>query len=257
MPSRTKLVVAYLGTGFSGWQRQREARTVQGELENALHRLTGAHGIAIVGAGRTDAGVHAAAQVAHADLPAPIPPEVLPRLLNAHLGWDLRVRSARPVSDGFHARRSARGKHYCYRMTWRPPDLPWRSLRSATVAEVTRKRAFESACRALCGDHDWSSFTVPEVARRGARRTVFGIEPVWRHDGVSVHVWGEGFLRYQVRRMIGALCSVGNGRMTTGDIHCLLDHPSPGAALPTAPADGLCLERVYYRASPRLAPVSS
>ena len=252
MDARTKLTVAYLGGGFSGWQRQNTVRTVQGDLERAVENLTGVEHVAVVGAGRTDAGVHAVAQVAHFDLPVPIPPDMLPKLLNSRLAWDLRVRCAREVPDSFHARKSARGKHYAYRVSWQPADLPWRHLRSATMPTVVKVDALEDACRLFCGRHDWSSFTVPEVARRGAVRMVFRVDPVWRRAGLEIHVLGEGFLRYQVRRMVGALLAVGGGRMTTDDIVDLLDHPRPGAPLPTAPASGLSLERVYYRSSPRI-----
>ena len=254
MGGRTKLVVAYLGGGFRGWQRQPGLRTVQGELEQALRALTGDDRVVVVGAGRTDAGVHAAAQTAHVDLPVEIPPQVLPRLLNGRLEHDLRVRAASPVSSTFHARKSALGKHYAYRARWRDPDLPWREPRSATLPAVERGPDLAAACTCLVGRHDWSSFTVPEVAARGAVRTVFRFDPVWRRDGVDLHVVGEGFLRYQVRRMVGAVLAVARATMTGERLRDLLETPTPGAHLPTAPASGLCLERVFYRRSPRLRP---
>lgn len=253
MIARTKITVAYLGGGFSGWQRQSRVRSVQGDLEKALKKITGGIHIAMVGAGRTDAGVHAAAQVAHFDLPLGIPPKALSELLNNRLAPDLRVRSARTMPAGFHARASAFGKHYAYRIRWIEPDLPWLGLRSAVLARVSEPKALEETCRRLPGRRDWASFTLPEVARRGAVRTIHRVEPVWRQSGLDVHVIGEGFLRYQVRRMVGALLEVGCGRMTPREFFSLLDSPSPGAHLPTAPAKGLTLERVYYRASPRLS----
>jgi tRNA pseudouridine38-40 synthase len=252
MGARTKLLVAYLGGGFSGWQRQRRGRTVQGELEAALTRVTGGRPAAVVGAGRTDAGVHAAGQVAHVDLPVPVPPPVLPRLLNARLPPDVRIRSAVAAPRRFHARTSALGKLYVYRARWRAPELPWVEPLAATVAPVDRPGDLEAACRLLVGRHDWSSFTVPEVALRGAVRTVSRVEVRWRRHGLEVHVVGEGFLRYQVRRMVAALLEVGRGRMAMGDLEGLLARPAPGSPLPTAPPSGLCLERVYYRDSPRL-----
>lgn len=253
MVARTKITVAYLGGGFSGWQRQARVRSVQGDLEDALRKVTGGRDVAVVGAGRTDAGVHAVAQAAHLDLPVAIPPEVLPRLLNARLAPDLRVRTARSVPCDFHARASALGKHYVYRIRWDHVDLPWLALRSAVLPPVTDPEALETTCRLLLGRRDWASFTVPEVARRGAVRTMFRVEAVWRRSGLEVHVIGEGFLRYQVRRMVGALLEVGRGGMSSDAFFELLDSPSPGAQIPTAPAKGLSLERVYYRASPRLS----
>jgi len=257
MASRIKLIVAYLGGGFSGWQRQARVRTVQGDLEDALRQVTGGLDLVVTGAGRTDAGVHAVAQAAHLDLPVAIPPEVLPELLNARLAPDLRVRSARVVADDFHARKSALGKHYAYRMRWEPPDLPWIGLRSAILRPVTERQVMEAVCRRLPGRRDWASFTVPEVARQGAVRTVHRVAPVWRRSGLEVHVIGEGFLRYQVRRMVGALLEVGHGSMSPEAFFDLLDSPAPGARIPTAPARGLSLERVYYRASPGLATIDN
>ncbi len=253
MIARTKLTVAYLGGGFSGWQRQNRGRTVQGELENAIRKLTGGISVAVVGAGRTDAGVHAAAQAAHLDLPVAIPPEALPRLLNARLAADLRVRSARAMPGDFHAIACALGKHYAYRIMWRDPELPWLGLRAAVLPPVTESGALEELCRRLPGRRDWASFTVPEAARRGAVRTIHRVQPVWLRSGLEIHVIGEGFLRYQVRRMVGALLEVGRGRMNADEFFALLDHPSHDANIPTAPAKGLTLERVYYRASPRLS----
>jgi tRNA pseudouridine38-40 synthase len=257
MVARTKLTVAYLGGGFSGWQRQARARSVQGDLEDAVRKVTGGLDIAVTGAGRTDAGVHAAAQAAHLDLPVPIPVEILPMLLNARLAPDLRVRSARLVAADFHARASALGKHYAYRIRWDHADLPWLGLRSAVLPQVTERQTLEAVCHRLPGRRDWSSFTVPEVARRGALRTVYRVEPLWRRSGLEVHVFGEGFLRYQVRRMVGALLEVGCGRMSPDAFFDLLDSPSPGARIPTAPARGLTLERVYYRTSQRLTTAGS
>ena len=213
MATRIKLTVAYLGDRFHGWQRQTGVRTVQGDLEKAVAVLVGRRRVAVVGAGRTDAGVHAAAQVAHLDLPADIPPAVLPELLNARLAGDLRVRSARRVPDSFHARKSARGKHYAYRLRWRVPDTPWSAPRSAVLPRPTQPTRVEAACRWLPGRRDWSSFTVPEVAGRGAVRSVFRIDAAWRRSGLELHVFGEGFLRYQVRRMVAALLELGHGRL--------------------------------------------
>lgn len=252
MGARTKLTVSYLGGGFSGWQRQNDARTVQGELERCLARLSGGDRVAIVGAGRTDAGVHARAQTAHFDLRSAIPAEVLPRIMNAALPSDLRVRAATTVADSFHARKSAVGKHYAYRASWREPELPWLGLRTAVVPAPRHLFAIENACRLLPGRRDWASFTVPEVAQRSSVRTVFGVDMVPRRSGLELHFFGEGFLRYQVRRMVGALLEVGRGRMSLPELENLLHHPRPGAPLPTAPATGLTLERVYYRRSPRL-----
>jgi tRNA pseudouridine38-40 synthase len=257
MTTRTKLKVAYLGGPFHGWQRQRDRCTVQGELERALTAMTGGLEAAVVGAGRTDAGVHAAGQVAHVDLAVPIPPEGLVRGLNGLLPEQIRVLSAVPVTGAFHARRSARGKLYTYRARWRPPNLPWNDVRAAVLPPPAAVSALEEAASLLAGRHDFGSFTVPDAAAEPTVRTIFRVEVERRRVGLDVSFIGDGFLRYQVRRMVGALLEIGRGRLEVGAIRRLLDVPRPGAPLPTAPARGLTLERVYYRSIASAAPSSA
>lgn len=249
MGHRIKLTVAYLGEGFSGWQRQSTGRTVQGELERALAAITTARST-VVGAGRTDAGVHAAAQVAHADLPAAIPPEDLVRALNASLDPHVRVRSARAVGDSFHARHDAVGKLYTYRIRWQLAQLPWVGLRTIVTTPPTERTLTRRAVAMLAGRRDMASFSVPQDTS-----TVRTLHRAWiddRRGGIDLSFVGDGFLRYQVRRMVGALLDVGRGRLSLAKFESLLSHPRPGAPLHTAPARGLTLERVFYRPSPML-----
>ncbi len=253
MAFRMKLVIAYLGTPFHGWQRQRGQRTVQGELERALSRCVGGARITVVGAGRTDAGVHAAGQTAHCDLPGRIPPESLVGSVNAILPREIRLRSAQPVSNGFHAQRSARGKLYTYRLRWREPAFPWLDLRSAAIAPLADMAAAVAALSSLQGTRDWASFTVPEPGPQSTVRTLFQASWIPRRFGAELRFVGDGFLRYQVRRMVGAVLEVGRHRRDLDSLRRLLDHPTPGAPIQTAPAEGLCLERVYYRRSPVLS----
>ncbi len=250
MALRMKIVVAYLGAPFHGWQRQRGQRTVQGELERALARCVGGTRITIMGAGRTDAGVHAAGQTAHCDLPGRIPPEKLVSSLNAILPPEIRVRSARPVGPGFHAQKSALGKLYTYRIRWRERDLPWLDLRSAVIKPVADMDAVATALTLLPGCRDWASFTVTSPTPASTVRTLYAAHMKPRPSGLDLEFVGEGFLRYQVRRMVGVLLEVGRGRKTLDDVRRLLDHPTPGASIQTAPAAGLCLEKVYYGRAP-------
>lgn len=225
---------------------------MQGELEQALSKCVGGAKISVVGAGRTDAGVHAAGQTAHCDLPGRIPPESLVSSLNAVLPCEIRLRSARPVSDRFHAQRSALGKLYTYRLRWREPALPWLDLRSAAVASVPDIQATVAALSLLQGTRDWASFTVPDPGPQSTIRSLFEARLIPRRFGAELRFVGDGFLRYQVRRMVGAVLEVGRQRRDLESLRRLLDHPTPGAPIHTAPAAGLCLEKVYYRRSPVL-----
>jgi tRNA pseudouridine38-40 synthase len=254
MTIRMKLIIAYHGRPFHGWQRQRGQRTVQGELERALRSVAGAGSISATGAGRTDTGVHAAGQAAHCDLPVSIPPEALARALNRILPPEIRVRSARPAATGFHARRSALGKLYTYRARWRAPSLPWADPLSAQVIQISDLAAFETAVGLLVGRHDWASFTVPNPQSESTVRTIFRVSCRPRSSGVDLDFVGNGFLRYQVRRMVGAALEVGQGRQSVDDFRALIEDPQPGAPIRTAPAAGLTLHRVFYRRSALLDP---
>jgi tRNA pseudouridine38-40 synthase len=254
MEIRMKLIVAYHGRPFHGWQRQKDRRTIQGELERALGSVTGRKSIAVTGASRTDAGVHAAGQTAHCDLPVAIPPEALIRAVNAKLPLEIKVRSARLSGAGFHARKSARSKLYIYRARWQAPSLPWADPLSAQVTPVTECDIFEEALRILVGRHDWASFTVANPETGSTVRTVSRVSCRWRRSGIDLDFEGDGFLRYQVRRMVGAALEVGRGRRRLEDLRALIEDPQPGAPIQTAPAAGLTLHRVVYRRSARLDP---
>ncbi len=246
---RYRLVIAYLGGPFRGWQRQENEPTVQGTIEEALGRIFNQDGICVVGSGRTDAGVHAAGQVAHADLPAAIPPEGLLKALNATLPETVRIRSASIASPNFHARRSARAKRYLYRIRWDGAPIlpPWHTLRSASIRPVEDPKRLANLVSLFEGRRDWAAFTVPDPETPTTVRSIFRATAVVRPHELSVQFLGEGFLRYQVRRMIGALLQVGWGRRTPEELNRLLQSRRHEPGLFTAPACGLTLERVFYR----------
>ena len=244
---RYKLVIAYLGTPFCGWQRQSGQRTIQGELEHALARVIDREPPSVVGAGRTDAGVHARGQVAHLDLPHHIPPSGMLRALNGLLPDEIRVRSVTRTGADFHARRSAHAKLYIYRARWRPPSLPWLGLRSATLPPLKDPEAMERVLALLCGRHDMASFTVTDPTQGPTVRDLHRVWTVPRRHGLDLCFLGRGFLRYQVRRMVGAALEVGWQKRSEDDFRRLLDHPRAGQRITTAPTRGLTLERVSYR----------
>lgn len=250
MVQRIKLSIAYLGTPFHGWQRQSGQKTVQGELESAARSFVDNPSIVVVGAGRTDAGVHAAAQSAHIDLPHRIPLEALVRGLNVRLPEEIRIRSAGHVPQSFHARRSARGKLYVYRVRWRLPTLPWIGQRTAVYPRPEDRDSLFDAVARFPGRRDWASFTVTNPGSPSTIRSLFRLTARERRDGIDFEFVGEGFLRYQIRRMVGAILEVGLRQRNLESFDRLLHTPQPGAPVRTAASRGLTLERVYFRNTP-------
>lgn len=245
---RLALSVAYLGGGFAGWQRQPDARTVQGALEHALARLY-RRPVRVVGAGRTDAGVHADRQVAHFDPPLAIPGRGVAAALNSLLPADVRVLAVRAVAPTFDARRSARGKRYRYRLAWGPSLPPWEGLRRWHLAYRLDPRAVASALALLPGEHDFGAFALAGHAGRGARgtvRTVRSATARLRGRRLDLAFEGDGFLRGMARRLTGALVEIGRGAQPVEWLAALLADPRTRPPAPTAPPHGLTLERVFY-----------
>lgn len=246
--ARIALTVAYLGGGFAGWQRQREARTVQGVLESALEVLF-RQPVRVVGAGRTDAGVHAAGQVAHFDPPLAIPAVGIVRALRAALPADVRVLRAARVPASFDARRSATGKRYRYRLAWGAALPPWEALRRVEVAHSIDVALLESALASAAGEHDFAAFALAGHAghgRRGTVRTLTAARALSRGPRVDIVLDGDGFLRGMARRIVGALLEVGRGAQPPAWFEHLVGRPHTRPPAPTAPPHGLTLERVFY-----------
>lgn len=245
---RVALELAYLGGGFAGWQRQPNARTVQGEVEAAVAALY-RELVPVVGAGRTDAGVHAAGQVAHFDPPLAIPLPGIRSALNAALGPEVRVLRARLVPAGFHARSSATGKRYRYRISWGPPLPPWEALRRAPLPGRPDAARMAAVLPHVEGEHDFRAFALAGHSGHGARgtvRTVTSARLLARGRRLDVVLEGDGFLRGMVRRIVGALVEVGRGAQPPEWFGDLVREPSIRPPAPTAPASGLTLERVFY-----------
>jgi tRNA pseudouridine38-40 synthase len=250
MPTAPRLIlrVAYLGGGFAGWQRQPGARTVQGDLEDALERVYRVP-VALRGAGRTDAGVHAAGQVAHLDPPFAIPPAGLRAALNRLLADDLRVVAARRAPPGFDARRSARAKRYRYRLAWGDPLDPWEALRCWQLPARPDLARMRRALAATVGTRDFAAFASSGHSGTGARgteRTIFAARLAVRGRHAAVVLDGDGFLRGMARRIVGALVEVGRGAQPAAWFAALVRDPRTAPPAPTAPAHGLTLERVVY-----------
>lgn len=235
----------YLGTRYSGWQTQANGIGVQQVIEAALEPLMGDEPKRIEGSGRTDAGVHASSQFMHVDLPREILPDRLLAALNTRLPHDIRALDARPVEGRFHARFSAAGKSYRYRI-WngRFEDVFHRETHGGVVLPLDESVMAEAA-RALAGKHDFRSFTVagPEVS--STVRTVTGIGVARNGPQVEVVISADGFLRYMVRRIAGLLIEIGKANLPVEyAARCL--EPEFAVARWTAPARGLTLEHVAY-----------
>jgi tRNA pseudouridine38-40 synthase len=244
--SRVAFVVAYEGTGFAGWQSQVGVRTVQGELELALSTLCGGQRVVVEGSGRTDAGVHALAQVAHADL-AQVPTNLRYRL-NSMLEGDLRVLGAASVDAGFHARNSTVGKVYRYRIERSSVASPFSRHLNLHVEAPLDLAAMAAAARLFVGERDFASLQSTGSSVVTTRREILRCEIEGEPPQISVVVEGSGFLRHMVRAIVGSLLLVGRGQRRPEWIADVLDAKDRSAAGPNAPAHGLFLESVRYPA---------
>jgi tRNA pseudouridine38-40 synthase len=243
---RIRLELAYLGSFFEGWQVQApradgsRPRTVQGVLEISLNEIFQRE-IRVHGSGRTDSGVHADGQVAHFDVPegAPLlPSKKIPRALNSKLPWDVRVLAVSEAADDFHARHSATGKIYVYRLRRGEILLPHGGLVEALASEPLDVGAMRAAAARLVGTRDFAPFSITgsdpvTTVRTLARLDVEEVGPL-----IVITAEGDGFLRGMVRRLVGTLRDAGRGRIRPEEA---LERPGP-----TAAARGLTLARVLY-----------
>lgn len=249
-----RLLLAYDGTRFAGWQRQEKVPTIQGMLENAISVMTG-NPTSLHGAGRTDAGVHALGMTANFLTLTNIPCAGFLKGLNSMLPADIRILGAEDVDPNFHARRSARGKTYIYNICTAPIQLPTDRLYSAHVPGDDFNIGVVGAClEHIKGMHDFSSFEAtgsrnpnPDSGR-GAVREILEAKVVDRDMAgeVEITITGNGFLRHMVRNIVGTLIWVGKGKISVADFAGILAAKDRSCAGPTAPARGLFLKEVHY-----------
>jgi len=252
-----KFTVGYEGTEYVGWQRQSNGVSIQGCLEDTLAEIEGKP-VTVVGAGRTDAGVHALGQVASVRLRHEIPPDALVRAVNARLPGDIRITNAEVVADSFHARFDATAKCYEYRLHHGEVVSPflrryvWHLRHHLDIARMME------AANVLVGEHDFAAFHASGGSARSSVRTLFRLtihtslavccpkmEPSHAETTV-ITVRGGGFLRHMVRVIVGTLVEVGRGRLDRQDVLRVLAEGDRRAAGPTAPPQGLVLTRVDY-----------
>jgi len=243
---RWKLTAEYDGTGLVGWQRQDNGPSVQEALETAIHRFCG-ETVTVHGAGRTDAGVHALGQVAHADIAKDADADTVRDALNAHLRpAPIAVLRAEAVDEDFHARFSATGRAYLYRIVNRRPPLTLDAGRAWQVAPPLDAAAMHDAAQALIGRHDFTSFRASLCQAKSPVKTLSALDVSRDGETVLIRVRARSFLHHQVRNIAGTLMLVGIGKWDRADVAAALAARDRAAAGQTAPAHGLYLTQVFY-----------
>jgi tRNA pseudouridine38-40 synthase len=247
---RFKLTIEYAGTRYSGWQIQKNARTVQGEIDRAVREISGGRTFELYGSGRTDAGVHALAQIAHLDIGTNLPPDTLKRRLNDELPSDINILSVEVAGHRFHARHSAVARSYLYQISTRRTAfgkaLVWWVREPIDLARV------RAAAALFTGVQDFQSFSDDDPDDKSTKVLVDEIRIEPAGDLLLVRITGSHFIWKMVRRIVGVLVAVGTGALTLDEVRGFLRTRSPTPAKLTAPASGLFLERVYYEGDQRL-----
>jgi tRNA pseudouridine38-40 synthase len=246
MSRRLKLIVAYDGAPFAGWQSQSHRNTIQDYLERAFERVTG-RPVRVHGAGRTDAGVHALAQCAHIDVNKALATARWMEALNALLPPAIRVLRCRYVSNNFHARLSAKGKVYRYRIWCAPVLPPFEYRRAWHIARPLNLRLLKTAAKQFVGTHDFAGFAANRgKAEESTIRAIYSVRVRQNGPCLTIEFNGDGFLYKMVRLIVGSLVKCALGKMQIEDITARLSSGQSRAARFAAPAEGLFLIRVRY-----------
>jgi tRNA pseudouridine38-40 synthase len=257
---RFKLLIEYAGTRYSGWQIQKNARTVQGEIDRAVRAATRRAEFELYGSGRTDAGVHALAQVAHLDVYTDLAPEALRRKINDELPADIHIRSVARAPHKFHARHDAIERSYLYQISTRrtafgKPFVWW-------IREPLSVERMRQAADVFSGMQNFEAFTADDPEEKSTKVLIERVEIEERGALVLIRVRGSHFLWKMVRRLVGVLAAVGRGEIAARDAASFLDPSRAAAARATAaslaaPAAGLFLEAVRYKGDPDLPPIAA
>ena len=240
-----KLEISYDGTRYYGWERQPDKDTIQGKLEHVLSILNGSP-VEVIGAGRTDAGVHARKMTANVRLSVKLSPEEIREYMNQYLPDDISVNKLVIASDRFHARYNAVGKLYTY-TCYIGDEKPVFDRKYVTIPDFKPDvEAMRNAAAYLVGTHDFKAFCSNPKMKKSTVRCVDSIEIIQKKDRLYLNFHGNGFLQNMVRIMTGTLLEVGAGRMSPVRVQEILEGLDRREAGPTAPAKGLCLMKVDY-----------
>lgn len=247
------LTIAYDGTNYSGWQKQKDpsVRTVEGVVTEALRQLLRMPELECIGASRTDAGVHALGQRAMLEAETTIPVERIPLAIRSYLPEDIVVTKAEEVGEAFHPRYDCVKKTYEYRFWNAPTKNPKERLYSMYVAKPLELQKMQAAAKAVIGTHDFAAFCAAGAQVSSTVRTIFDCQVERQGDCVRILVTGDGFLYNMVRILAGTLLAVGQGRLAPEEVANILESRDRRKAGQTAEPQGLTLQEIFY-ASPKI-----
>jgi tRNA pseudouridine38-40 synthase len=244
-----KLFIEYDGTNFSGWQKQKNAKTIQGTIIEAVEEVFGKNNnndllIDLQGSGRTDSGVHAYEQVAHLECNTTLYPDILKQKINDILPSAINILKVEKADDRFHARHHAKSRQYVYRISKR--RIVFERKFVWPVREKLNVENMQKAVTLLIGMHDFISFSEKPAKEKSTKVVIEKIKISETDDFIFIRVKASHFLWKMVRRIVGVIVEVGKGNLNEEDIRGYLEHHSPEIAINTAPASGLFLEKVFY-----------
>ena len=244
MRKKYQLTIQYDGSDFHGWQVQEQGRTVQGDIESALSIIYPEEKITLIGSGRTDAGVHAFAQVAHVELPMRLSPTELRHALNGNLKKDVRIDSAIEADDNFHARFSAAAREYEYHLI-----KNYSSITRKYVTEIKwdiNQNLLHDCAKILMGEHDFTLFCKSTAEVENKICTIYEAEWEETEKKYIFRIRANRFLQHMVRYLVGTMLEIARGRYKVRDFKALVNESQTEAVVVRAPAQGLFLKKVYY-----------
>lgn len=242
---RVKIFITYDGTNYCGWQKQKNGKSIQEEVASAIFSLTGEK-VTVTGSGRTDAGVHAECQVAHFDTKSSVPAEKFALALNTFLPNDIKVLDSQRVEDNFNACRSAKIKTYRYSLYKSQIILPLKERFSTRIDVNADFEKMKSATKLFIGEHDFVSFCASGSSVKTTIRKIYDFYAKETDSKIDFYISGNGFLYNMVRIVVGAIVSLGLGKITEEDILNALSGKKRSSNVRTLPPNGLCLVNVNY-----------